>query len=365
MLGKPKRTHLTCPTSRETSTLTENPQTSEEPVNIPSNIVTLLIGVTITLVSLWYGQNHGLLPIAASEEALQVDDIFNFMMTIATGLFLLIEGALVYMIFRFRRTQGDETDGPHIEGNVPLEIVWTAIPAVIVFMIAIYSFEVYNQMGGLDPMASGDTGTQEIAHHHSHHQIDETSANANLIALDSNGSEIALGLGSSPDRALEDQPLKVEVNGIQYAWLFTYPGTGILTGELHIPIHREVNLKIKAGDVLHAFWLPEFRIKQDAIPGRETQLTFTATRLGEYPIICAELCGAYHGGMKSTLYVQTQEEYDQWVQSNTLAQTEPLKESVATNPNSPSQEQFLEPFVEQMGVEAETVNQLQALHPEM
>ncbi|MBE9115700.1 cytochrome c oxidase subunit II [Lusitaniella coriacea LEGE 07157] len=327
-------------------------------MNIPSNIVTLLIGVTITLVSLWYGQNHGLLPIAASEEALQVDGIFNFMMTIATGLFLLIEGALIFMIFRFRRNEGDETDGPHIEGNVPLEIVWTAIPAVIVFMIAIYSFEVYNQMGGLDPMAAGDTGTQEIAHHHS------PTGNANLIALDSNGSEIALGLGSSPERA-EDQTLMVEVNGIQYAWLFNYPDTGILTGELHIPINREVNLKIKAGDVLHAFWLPEFRIKQDAIPGRETQLTFTATRLGEYPIVCAELCGAYHGGMKSTLYVQTQEEYDQWVQSNTLAQTEPLKESVATNPAPTSQEQFLEPFVEQMGVEAETVNQLHALHHEM
>ncbi|MGB5711741.1 MAG: cytochrome c oxidase subunit II transmembrane domain-containing protein, partial [Waterburya sp.] len=109
----------------------------------------------MTLISLWYGQNHGLLPIAASNDAMEVDELFNFMMTIATGLFLLVEGVLVYSLIKFRRRKGDTTDGPPIEGNVPLEIVWTAIPTVIVFILAIYSFEIYNSMGGLDPMTSG------------------------------------------------------------------------------------------------------------------------------------------------------------------------------------------------------------------
>jgi cytochrome c oxidase subunit 2 len=94
------------------------------------------------------------MPVAASTDATEVDGLFNLMMTIATGLFLLVEGVLVYSVIKFRRRKGDTTDGPPLEGNVPLEIVWTAIPTVIVFILAIYSFEVYNTMGGLDPMMS-------------------------------------------------------------------------------------------------------------------------------------------------------------------------------------------------------------------
>ena len=277
-------------------------------MNIPSNIVTLIAGITLTLLSLWYGQNHGLMPVAASQEAAEVDGLFNFMMTIATGLFLLVEGVLVYCVIKFRRPKGDTTDGPSIEGNVPLEIVWTAIPTVIVFILAIYSFEVYNTLGGLDPMAS-----------HDHPMIATETDNSHLVAME--GNQVALGLGQSPNVAAT-KPLEVNVNGIQYAWIFTYPETGIVSGELHIPIDRPVQLNMTAGDVLHAFWLPEFRIKQDVIPGRQSQLTFTPTLVGQYPVICAELCGAYHGGMKTTLTVHTAEDYQQWLQDNTIAQVE-------------------------------------------
>ncbi|NEP63323.1 MAG: cytochrome C oxidase subunit II, partial [Symploca sp. SIO2G7] len=92
----------------------------------------MLIGIAVTLISLWYGQNHGLMPVAASTEAREIDQLFNVMMTIGTGLFLLVEGTLVVALIRFRRRKGDKTDGPHIEGNIPLEILWTAIPTVIV-----------------------------------------------------------------------------------------------------------------------------------------------------------------------------------------------------------------------------------------
>ena len=87
-------------------------------MNIPSSITTLIAGILITLISLWYGQNHGLLPVAASADAGDVDDLFNLMMTIATGLFLLIEGVLVICLVKFRRKKVDMTDGPSIEGNV-------------------------------------------------------------------------------------------------------------------------------------------------------------------------------------------------------------------------------------------------------
>ena len=293
-------------------------------MKIPSSIITLIAGIALTLISLWYGQNHGLLPEAASIDAEEVDGLFNFMMTIATGLFLLVEGVLVYSLISFRRKPDDTTDGPPIEGNVPLEIVWTAIPTVIVFILAIYSFEIYNRMGGLDPMVAGDAGPQ-LAHTHHH---------SSLVALDPEQQNIALGLGASPDSEQNVAPLEVKVNGIQYAWIFTYSESGVISGEMHVPVNRPVSLAMTGGDVIHAFWLPEFRIKQDVIPGRETTLVFTPNKIGKYPIICAELCGAYHGGMKTQLYVESEADYQQWIQDNTFAMNDQGQESVAMNPES-------------------------------
>lgn len=318
-------------------------------MNIPGNIITLIAGVAMTLISLWYGQNHGLLPAAASNDAADVDELFNFMMTIATGLFLLVEGVLVYSLFKFRRKKDDTTDGPPIEGNVPLEIVWTAIPTVIVFILSIYSFEIYNRMGGLDPMAAGDPGPNQLAQGHHHH--------SQLVALDPNQPDIALGLGVSPDSQQGENTLEIKVNGIQYAWVFTYPDSGVISGEMHIPVNRPVSLNMTAGDVIHAFWLPEFRIKQDVIPGRATNLVFTPNKIGQYPVICAELCGAYHGGMKTQLYVDSEEDYQQWIQANTFAMSD-QSETVAINPSSSSDTDFLTPYAEDIGVDANTLAQL-------
>ena len=301
----------------------------------------------MTLISLWYGQNHGLLPTAASSDAGDVDELFNFMMTIATGLFLLVEGVLVYSLIKFRRKEGDTTDGPPIEGNVPLEIVWTAIPTVIVFILSIYSFEIYNRMGGLDPMTAGDPGPQMA---HAHH-------GSALVALDPDRQNLALGLGASPDTDPNAQPLEIKVNGIQYAWIFTYPD-GVVSGEIHVPVDRPVALNMTAGDVIHAFWLPEFRIKQDVIPGRETNLVFTPNKIGQYPVVCAELCGAYHGGMKTQLYVQTEEDYQKWIQENTFAMNDNGSESVATNSIQDSDAEFLALYANDLGVDTAVLAQL-------
>ena len=92
---------------------------------------------------------------------------------------------------------------------------------------------------------------------------------------------------------------------------------------MHIPIDRPVQLKMTAADVIHAFWLPEFRLKQDVIPGREVQLTFTPNLLGQYPIVCAELCGSFHGSMKANLTVDSPEDFEQWIQDNTFALADP------------------------------------------
>lgn len=324
-------------------------------VNTSSRITILLTGIAATLFSLWYGQNNGLLPVAASEDASQVDGIFSLMMTVATGLFLLIQGALIFSAIKFRRRKGDETDGPPIAGNVPLEIAWTAIPTVMVLLISVYSFDVYNTMGGLDREASQDPGPQQVSYRSGQHPGSE------LLAFDPGQKYLALGVGASPQQKEEpEEPLPVEVNGIQYAWIFTYPDTGVVSGELHLPVGRQIDLKITAGDVLHAFWLPEFRLKQDAVPGRETQLRFEPNRVGEYSVVCAELCGAYHGVMKTTLHVQTPEEYEHWSQEQQIAQADKLENSVAATPNSRSASEFLAPYAERMGVESQTLEQLKA-----
>ncbi|MEO1348326.1 MAG: cytochrome c oxidase subunit II [Cyanobacteria bacterium J06635_15] len=315
-------------------------------MNIPSSIITMLAGIVVTLVSLWYGQNHGLLPIAASEEAAQVDDLFNAMMTISVGLFLLVEGALVVAAIRFRRRPGDEGDGAHIEGNVPLEILWTAIPAVIVLGISVYSFEVYTEMGGLEPMAPMQSPkTVEIAYASS-------SSEDSTMPLMIGDKEMAsnIGIGVSPGQGEPD--VTVNVMAVQYAFIFTYPDSGVVSGELYVPSGKQVKLNMNAQDVLHAFWLPELRIKQDVIPGSETELAFTPIVEGTYPVICAELCGPYHGAMKTQMVVQSPDDFNAWVQSQ-VALGNVADETVAAAPIERSDADYLAALAEPLSLQVD------------
>jgi cytochrome c oxidase subunit II len=316
-------------------------------VNIPTNILTMLAGIALTLISLWYGQNHGLMPVEASKDAAAIDGLFNTMMVVSTGIFLLVEGVLVICLVKFRRRPGDETDGPHIEGNIPLEIVWTAIPAVIVLVIGVYSFDVYNAMGGFDPEAANDPGVVQVA-------MAGDSATQIIPPPHRGHHHMALGIGASPEHVDRPPDLSVNVLGMQYAWIFTYPESGITSGELHIPVNKDIKLDMKAQDVIHAFWLPEFRLKQDVLPGQDAELRFVPTRVGDYPIVCAELCGAYHGGMVSRLYVQTQEDFDQWLQSQKTA----AKDQGDTVANAPS---AMEQVGDRLGVDETLLHQLHAL----
>jgi cytochrome c oxidase subunit 2 len=321
-------------------------------VKIPSSILAAIGGVLLTLISLWFGQHHGLLPEAASEEAPLVDQLFNAMMTISIGLFLLVQGILIYVMIRFRRREGDDTDGPPIAENLPLEILWTAIPVIIVMGIGVYSFEVYNNMGGLDPMASGDPGPKKIA----------TQPGAAIAATlpDSEPEQLSLGVGASPDRENTSADLVVDVKGLQFAWIFTYPDSGVVSGELHVPAGRDVQLNITSDDVIHSFWVPQFRLKQDAIPGRDSQLRVRPQKTGEYPVICAELCGSYHGAMKTKVIVHEPEAFDEWLQSQIAANpSEQSDRAIAVNPQTLSESEFLEPYVRDMGIDADAISVLQ------
>jgi cytochrome c oxidase subunit II len=329
-------------------------------MNIPSSIVTLLLGIGLTLVSLWYGQNHGLMPVAASEEAAHIDGLFNAMMTISVGLFLLVQGVIVYSAIKFRRRPGELGDGAAIEGNVPLEILWTAIPAAIVLWISIYSFEIYNEMGGFDPDASGA---------HAMHSMPSGKGSAMAATMPGmNGSDhriAALGVGASPANQGKPAAVNVNVLGLQYAWIFTYPDVNVTSGELHVPVGKEVQLNMNAQDVIHAVWIPQLRLKQDVIPGTQTELRFTTNKVGNYPLRCAELCGGYHGSMVTRMIVHTPEEYDTWIASQqqaTQAQAEVVKQTIAMNPANLPAGKYLAPYAREMGVKPDT---LAHLHHEM
>jgi len=320
-------------------------------VKIPNAIWTLLIGIVLTLASLWYGQNHGLLPVAASDEAPLVDGLFNTMMTVSTGIFLIVEGVLIYAVIRYRRRAGDNADGPAIEGNVPLEILWTAIPAIIVIGISLYSFDVYNNMGGFDPHSAHAAPMMENAMN-----MPGTAMAATLISTEASGQVSQLDTNS--DAVKKPAELTINVSGMQYAWLFTYPDTDVTTGELHLPIGKTVEINMTASDVIHAFWIPEFRVKQDAIPGRQTNLRFTPRKAGDYDLICAELCGPYHGVMKSQVVVESQEAFDSWMQEQLLAGKDIPNQAVAMNSMDMTADEFLSPYTQDMGIHSEILHQI-------
>ena len=274
-------------------------------MQIPSAIVTLVIGMLLALGGLWIGQNINLLPIDASVNAPIYDELFQVLFTIGTILFVGIVGLLVYSLIRFRRRSGQLGDGIAIEGNLPLEIFWTAVPAIVVLFVGLYSYDIYDRMGGMVPLAHDHLG-------------------------EAHEERVWGGISSGSIDAGVADALPIDVTAMQFAFLFHYPEGDIISGELHVPAGRPVTLRMEAKDVIHAFWVPEFRLKQDVIPGQPTQLSFTPTREGRYPIVCAELCGPYHGGMRSTVVVEAPDAWDAWFTSNAKAET-PQSETATTN----------------------------------
>ena len=261
-------------------------------MQIPSSILTLVIGMLLVLGGLWVGQSINLLPLDASENAPIYDELFQVLFTIGTILFVGIVGLLVFSLIRFRRRAGQVGDGVAIEGNLPLEIFWTAVPAIVVLFVGLYSYDIYDRMGGMVPLA------------HDH-------------MMESQEQRIWGGISSgSIDSTSAVDALPIEVTAMQFAFLFHYPNGDITSGELHVPADRPITLQMEAKDVIHAFWVPEFRLKQDIIPGQPTQLSFTPTRPGRYPIVCAELCGPYHGGMRSTVVVEKPDAWQTWFNNN-------------------------------------------------
>ena len=271
---------------------------------IPSSIITLVLGMILALGGLWVGQNINLLPVDASANAPVYDELFRVLFSIGTILFVGIVGLVLFSLLRFRRREGQLGDGLAIEGNLPLEIFWTAVPAIVVLFVGLYSYDIYDRMGGMTPL---------------NHGMDHSAMVSAAAAADDTGPRVWGGIGNGTTTTVERgaiAPVPIEVTAMQFAFLFRYPQGDFISGELHVPAGQPVSLRMEAKDVIHAFWVPEFRLKQDVIPGQPTVLNFTPTRPGTYPIVCAELCGPYHGGMRSSVVVDEPDAYTAWFNAN-------------------------------------------------
>jgi cytochrome c oxidase subunit II len=236
--------------------------------NMKHAIAAGLLIIGITVVGFFALQRIDLLPQSASLQAIPIDNLFRLDFSVIVILFSLIVGLMVYSIFAFRRRKGDTTDGPHIEGNMKLEIAWTVVPLGFVLYLAFVG-------------------------------------------------SIALG----QTQAADPRPLRVDVIGSQWAWRFEYPDSGISSTDLILPVNKQALLNISSTDVIHSFWVPEFRVKQDALPGEgfERELRITPNEIGEFKLRCAELCGRLHYNMLAPVKVLSQGDFDTWVQSMVTA----------------------------------------------
>lgn len=203
------------------------------------------------------------LPDQASTQAEEIDGVYWFVAIICAVVFSLVAGVSIYAGWKFRAPADDMDDGSPIHGHTGLEIWWTAVPTVLVVAMSVWS----------------------------------------AVAL-----ARAETLPDDPD-----EYTTIEVTAAQFAWSFTYPELERTDGELVLRVNEPVELILTANDVIHAFWVPEFRMKQDAVPGIETRTVITPTKEGSYDVICTELCGPGHPVMRAGVRVLSDADYEAWV----------------------------------------------------
>ncbi|MBD2343859.1 cytochrome c oxidase subunit II [Anabaena subtropica] len=252
-----------------------------------SHIVTLVIGaIAVTITSFWIGkQAYTWLPPQAAAESVLIDDLFSFLVTMGAFIFFGVTCTLIYSLMFHRAAENDFSDGPHIEGNVTLEVVWTAIPILLVVWIATYSYQIYEQMGIQGPTALV----------HLHNPMEMESAYA------------------ATDDVLVAPEEKIDVLAKQWAWVFHYPEKDVTSTELHLPSDRRVKLALHSEDVLHGFYIPAFRLKQDIIPNHTIDFEFTPIRPGKYHLTDSQYSGTYFATMQANVVVESPEEYHKWL----------------------------------------------------
>jgi cytochrome c oxidase subunit 2 len=211
------------------------------------------LGIALALLIDWF-------PVQASGQAKPIDTLWDVLLICSVPIFVLMQTIVLYSAWKFRMRPGDELkDGPPIHGNTRLEVIWTAIPAILLVGLCTYAFVVLQD-------------------------IEKAEANT----------------------------MEVRVVGEQFTWTFYYrqDGQEIASPQLWLPVNRPVRFTVQSKDVIHDFWVPAFRMKIDAVPGIDTHVRVTPEREGEYPVVCAELCGLGHSTMRQSAHVVPQQRFE-------------------------------------------------------
>jgi cytochrome c oxidase subunit 2 len=217
------------------------------------------IGIAVALSINWF-------PLAADAQAHQIDTLYDVLLIFSVPIFVLVEVVVLFSVWKFRMRPGEELrDGPPIHGNTTLEVIWTAVPAILLVGLCSYAYVVLTQ----------------IERRPAHEMV-------------------------------------VNVTGQQFAWSFQYPGAGpggksITSDQLYLARGLPVEFHVRSKDVIHDFWVPEFRLKIDAVPGVTTKYRINPTRTGDYSVVCAELCGLGHATMRQTAHVLPRARFQAWV----------------------------------------------------
>jgi len=218
----------------------------------------IVVGVLVSLVAVLFKW----LPTSDSVEFDRIHDVYWFATIISIGIFTVVASVILFSVWKFRVPLDDDKDGPPIHGHTGLEILWTAVPALLVIAIGVVS----------------------------------------AVVLARNGQA-----GNKP-------PLEVNAVGQQFTWKFVYPEYHNLTsGELVLPAGRQAHFTLTSVDVIHSFWVPQWGQKQDAVPGITTTIYVTPKRPGEFAVICTELCGLGHATMRAKARVVTPTQFAAWV----------------------------------------------------
>jgi cytochrome c oxidase subunit II len=215
-------------------------------------------GIALGLLINWF-------PTQASAEGKQIDTLWDVLIIVSVPIFVLVITVVLYSVWKFRMRPGEELmDGPPIHGNTRLEVLWTAVPAIILVALCSYAYVV---LRNVETAQAGE--------------------------------------------------MKVRVVGQQFTWTFYYPGEGggkeVASPQLYLPKDKPIRFDVQTRDVLHDFWVPAFRQKIDAVPGITTHIRVKPTKTGTYPVVCAELCGLGHAVMRQSAHVVAPAEFAKWL----------------------------------------------------
>jgi cytochrome c oxidase subunit 2 len=230
-----------------------------------AGLIAVALGIIISYKIHWF-------PVQASKQARNTDHLYHVLVIATIPIFVLVVGVILYCVWQFRMRPGEELkDGPPIHGNTRLEVFWTVLPTVLLMAMVGYSFVVLHD------------NEQKPAH------------------------EIQIG-----------------VTGQQFFWSYQYPpsvtgGPQINSYQLYVPDNESVYFNMRSKDVIHAFFIPAFRLQEDVVPGITTHYLASPDRLGDYPVECNLLCGVGHSLMRSTVHVVTPEQFRAWIKSQLSA----------------------------------------------